>query len=54
MDKSLDKKQSNIAEDLDEPLDIGTQETLIASWTVTYAMTLPMYLTPCDSLLGRL
>ena len=54
VDKSLDKKQSNIAEDLDEPLDIGTQETLIASWTVTYAMTLPMYLTPCDSRLGRL
>jgi hypothetical protein len=42
------------AEDMDEPLDASTQDTLLKQWAATYSQNLAAWLHPADSLLGRI
>ncbi|CAE8647621.1 unnamed protein product [Polarella glacialis] len=42
------------SEDMDEPLDASTQDTLLKQWSATYPRNLAAWLRPADSLLGRI
>ncbi|CAE8721778.1 unnamed protein product, partial [Polarella glacialis] len=42
------------SEDMDEPLDAPTQDSLLKQWTATYNQNLAAWLRPADSLLGRI
>jgi hypothetical protein len=42
------------SEDMDEPLDSSTQDTLLKQWSVTYNQNLAAWLHPADALLGRI
>ncbi|CAE8586815.1 unnamed protein product, partial [Polarella glacialis] len=42
------------AEDMDEPLDASTQDSLLKQWAATYSQNLAAWLHPADSLLGRI
>jgi hypothetical protein len=52
--KERKRRQENVQEDLDLPLDSNTHESFLASFTANYRLTLTMYLHPSDTLLGRL
>ena len=50
----LKKSQGLPSEDLDEPLEPSTQDSLLQQWRKKYALELTVHLQPSDSLLGRL
>ena len=46
-------QQGQSADDLDDPLDASTQESLLDAWRKRYNLELTVYMAPSDTLLGR-
>ena len=46
-------QQGQSADDLDDPLDAGMQESLLEAWRKRYNLELAVHMAPSDALLGR-
>ena len=53
VEKSRKRRIEGIVDDCDDPLDSGTQETLLKTFNTMYGVTLNMHMMPSDTLLGR-
>jgi len=53
-EQATQRQNSHLPEDENEPLDASTQASFLTAWEALYSIILPMFLQPCDALLGRL